>query len=133
MTRIKELGGVVPALEKGYFHREIAETSYRFEMDLAARRRKIVGVNAHETGGKMPKILKIDNAVESKQVRGLKKLRRERDNDKVQASLARLREAASGTENLLPFILESVEAYATVGEVTRALQDVFGEYPVFAG
>jgi methylmalonyl-CoA mutase N-terminal domain/subunit len=133
MTRIKELGGVVPALEKGYFHREIAETSYRFEMDLAARRRKIVGVNAHETGGKMPPILKIDNAVENKQVRALKKLRRERDNGKVQAGLARLREAARGTENLLPFILEAVEAYATVGEVTRALQDVFGEYPVFAG
>jgi methylmalonyl-CoA mutase N-terminal domain/subunit len=77
--------------------------------------------------------LKIYNAVENKQVRALKKLRRERDNGKVQAGLARLREAARGTENLLPFILEAVEAYATVGEVTRALQDVFGEYPVFAG
>ncbi len=133
MTRIQELGGVVPALEKGYFHREIAETSYRFELDLAARRRKIVGVNAHETGGATPPILKIDHAVEKGQVRRLKRLRRERDNGKVVACLKRLREAAKGEANLLPFILESVEAYATVGEVTQALKDVFGEYPVFGG
>jgi methylmalonyl-CoA mutase N-terminal domain/subunit len=133
MRRIKELGGVVPALEKGYFHREIAETSYRFELDLAARRRKIVGVNAHETGGVAPPILKIDHAVEKGQVRRLKTLRRERDNGKVQACLARLREAARSETNLLPLILESVEVYATVGEVTQALKDVFGEYPVFGG
>ena len=101
--------------------------------DLAARRRKIVGVNAHETGGKMPPILKIDNAVETGQVRRLKKLKRERDNAKVQSCLKRLREAAKTETNLLPLILESVEAYATVGEVTQALKDVFGEYPVFGG
>ncbi|MEK7389485.1 MAG: methylmalonyl-CoA mutase family protein [Elusimicrobiota bacterium] len=133
MTRIKELGGVVPALEKGYFHREIAETSYRFEMDLTQRRRKIVGVNEHETGGRPPAILKIDNHVESRQVRGLKALRKQRDNGKVDACLARLRSAAGGSDNLLALILEAVEAYATVGEVTSALKDVFGEYPVFAG
>jgi len=133
MTRIKELGGVVPALEKGYFHREIAETSYRFELDLAARRRKIVGVNTNETAGKVPPILKIDHAVEKGQVRRLKKLRRERDNGKVHACLARLKNAAKTETNLMPLILESVEAYATVGEVTQALKEVFGEYPVFGG
>ena len=133
MTRIKELGGVVPALEKGYFHREIAETSYRFELDQAAKRRKIVGVNTHETSGKVPPILKIDHAVEKGQVRRLKKLKRERDNGKVQSCLARLKGAAKTDTNLMPLILESVEAYATVGEVTQALKDVFGEYPVFGG
>ncbi len=133
MTRIKELGGVVPALEQGYFHREIAETSYRFELDQAAKRRKIVGVNTHATGGKIPPILKIDHAVEKGQVRRLKKLRRERDNGKVQSCLARLKSAAKTETNLMPLILESVEAYATVGEVTQALKDVFGEYPVFGG
>ena len=66
-------------------------------------------------------------------MRALKKLRRERDNGKVQATLTRLRGAAKGSENLLPPILEAVEAYATVGEVTNALKDVFGEYPVFGG
>ncbi|MBI2787201.1 MAG: methylmalonyl-CoA mutase [Elusimicrobia bacterium] len=133
MTRIKELGGVVPALEKGYFHREIAETSYRFELDQAAKRRKIVGVNTHETAGQVPPILKIDHAVEKGQVKRLKKLRAERDNGKVQSCLKRLRETAKTETNLMPLILESVEAYATVGEVTQALKDVFGEYPVFGG
>ena len=133
MTRIRELGGVVPALEKGFFHREIAETSYRFETDLNAGRRKIVGVNAHASCDAKPPILKIDHAVEKRQVAALKKLRRERDNGKVQACLARLREAARGPQNLMPLILESVEAYATVGEVTNALKDEFGEYPVFGG
>jgi methylmalonyl-CoA mutase N-terminal domain/subunit len=80
-----------------------------------------------------PPILKIDPAVEKGQVRRLKKLKRERDNAKVAAALARLRAAAKGSDNLMPLILESVEAYATVGEVTNALKDVFGEYPVFGG
>jgi methylmalonyl-CoA mutase N-terminal domain/subunit len=123
----------VPALEKGFFHREIAETAYRHETDLEAGRRKIVGVNVHSVDGKMPPILKIDVDVEKGQVRRLKKLRRERDNGRVQAALARLRGEAEGDANLMPAILEAVEAYATVGEVTIALKDVFGEYPVFAG
>ena len=133
MDRVKELGGVVPALEKGYFHREIAETSYRFELDLAARRRRIVGVNAHESGHVAPPILKIDHSVERRQVAALKKLKKDRDAAKTEAALKRLKDAARGTDNLLPLILEAVEAYATVGEVTIALKDVFGEYPVFGG
>ncbi len=133
MKRIKEQGGVVPALEKGFFHREIAESAYRFEKELNAKQRRIVGVNTHETPGKVPHLLKIDPSVEKGQVRRLRKLRRERDNGKVQARLARLRDAAKGRDNLLPPILEAVEAYATVGEVTNSLKDVFGEYPVFGG
>jgi methylmalonyl-CoA mutase N-terminal domain/subunit len=133
MRRIKDQGGVVAALEKGFFHREIAETAYRHETDLSSGRRKIVGVNVHAGEHVSPPILKIDPSVEKGQVRRLKKLRRERDNGRVQSTLARLRAAAKGTENLLPLILESVEAYATVGEVTNALKDVFGEYPVFGG
>jgi methylmalonyl-CoA mutase N-terminal domain/subunit len=133
LKRIRELGGVVAALEKGYFHREIAETAYRFETDLNAGRRKIVGVNVHGAATAAPPILKIDHAVEKGQVARLKKLRRERDNGRVQAALARLRTEAKGETNLMPAILEAVEAYATVGEVTNALKDVFGEYPVFGG
>ncbi|MBI3564738.1 MAG: methylmalonyl-CoA mutase, partial [Elusimicrobia bacterium] len=133
MTRIKEQGGVVAALEKGFFHREIADTAYRHEVELSAGRRRIVGVNVHAGEHVSPPILKIDHAVEKGQVRRLKKLRRERDNGRVQAALTRLRGAAKGSENLLPVILEAVEAYATVGEVTNALKDVFGEYPVFGG
>ncbi len=133
MSRIRELGGVVPALEKGFFHREIAETAYRHESDLGASRRQIVGVNIHSSGHVSPPILKIDPAVEKGQVRALKKLKRQRDNRQVEARLEALRTVAKGTKNLLPSILEAVESYATVGEITRALQDVFGEYPVFGG
>jgi len=133
IKRIKELGGVVPALEKGYFHREIAETAYRFERDLASKRRKIVGVNVFQSGAERPEILKIHSAVEKGQVRGLKKLKASRDNAAVAAALERLRQAARGTDNLLPPIIAAVKAYATVGEMTNALQDVFGEYPAFRG
>jgi methylmalonyl-CoA mutase N-terminal domain/subunit len=133
MKKIKDLGGVVPAIEKGYFHREIAETAYRFEVDLGKRRRKIVGVNVHANEGDKPEILKIDNEVEEGQVRALKKLRAERDNAAVEAALAKVRDAARGTDNLLPPIIEAVKTYATVGELTNALKDVFGELPAFRG
>jgi len=133
MTKIKELGGVVPALETGFFHREIAETAYRFEVDLGAKRRKIVGVNVFESGHAAPPILKIDHKVEKGQVAALKKLKKTRDNKKVEACLKRLRDEARGETNLLPAILEAVEAYTTVGEVTSALKTVFGEYPAFSG
>ncbi len=133
LARIRELGGVVPAIEKGYFHREIAETAYRHEMELSSGRRKIVGVNAYAAGAAAPPILKIDHEVERGQVRGLKKLKRGRDSARVEKCLARLRDLARGQTNLMPAILEAVEAYATVGEVTSALKDVFGEYPVFGG
>ena len=133
LARIRELGGVVPAIEKGYFHREIAETAYRHETELSAGRRKIVGVNAYSAGAAAPPILKIDHAVERGQVRALKKLRRDRDGARVTACLKRLCDEARGQTNLMPAILEAVEAYATVGEVTEALKGVFGEYPVFGG
>lgn len=133
MERIKELGGVVPALEKGYFHREIAETAYRFEKDLQGARRKIVGVNTHRADAKAPPILKIHNTVEARQVRALRLLKGRRDNAATAATLTRLREAARGAENLLPPILECVESYATVGEITSALKEIFGEYPIFRG
>ncbi len=133
MRRIQELGGVVPALEKGFFHREIAETAYRHEKEVEAGRRRIVGVNVHAAAGKPPPILKIESHVEAKQVRALKKLKKTRDNAAVARALGRLRSAARGPENLLPPILDCVEAYATVGEVTEALREVFGEYPAFGG
>lgn len=131
MDRIKELGGVVPALEQGYFHREISETAYKFEQELAAGKRKIVGVNVYADKGRLPPILKIESHVEKGQIRSLKKLRRERDNARVKTLLSAVKECARGNANLLPPILEAVESYATVGEITAALKEVFGECPVF--
>jgi len=131
LRRISELGGVVRALEAGYFHKEIAETAYRHERELTAGKRKIVGVNAYKTDAQRPPILKIHSSVERRQKAKLKKLKSGRDNARVAAALARLRDAARGTSNLLPPIMECVKAYATLGESVCALKDVFGEYPVF--
>ena len=133
MKRIDELGGVVPALEKGFFHREIAETAYRYEMDLQSKRRKVVGVNLFESHGRRPKILKIHSTIEKRQVAAIKKLRRERDNARVGRGLAALKDAARGSANVMPPILDCVRAYATLGEITTALGEIFGEYPPLRG
>jgi methylmalonyl-CoA mutase N-terminal domain/subunit len=133
MAKIKELGGVVPALENGFFHREIAETAYRFELDMAAGRRKMVGVNVFAGDSQRPKILEIKNSVEARQIRSLKKIRKERDNARVEKTLSRLKDSARGVDNLLPAVMESVEAYATVGEIVKVLKEVFGECPAFGG
>jgi methylmalonyl-CoA mutase N-terminal domain/subunit len=133
IAEIEGMGGVVPALERGYFHKHIADSAYRYEQDVHSGRRKIVGVNVHATAAERPDILKIGNAVEKRQVKSLKKLRKDRDNAAVEATLARLRDAAKGPANLMPPILDCVRAYATLGEITNALQDVFGEYPAFRG
>jgi len=134
MDRIKEMGGVVPALEHGFFHREISETAYRHEQELHAGRRKIVGVNVHQSRNeKAVPILKIHGSVEQKQIRALKKLKRDRDDAKTQAALKRLADCARTPANVMPAILECVEAYATIGEITSSLKGVFGEYPAFSG
>src|SRR6185503_8771787 len=88
--QIRKLGGVVPALEGGFFHRQLADTAYRFDQDLRRGRRKIVGVNSFVSQEKKVPILKIHGAVERSQIGRLKKLRKERDNDAVQSSLQRL-------------------------------------------
>lgn len=133
MKKIKELGGVVAALENGFFHREIAETAYRFELDMAEGKRKMVGVNAFAADSERPKILEIKNSVEARQVRSLKKLRRERDNSQVEKTLSLLKDSARGTGNLLPAVMEAVESYATVGEIVKVFKEVFGESPMFGG
>lgn len=131
MQKIRELGGVVAAIEKGFFHREIAETAYRFELDMAAGRRKIVGVNAFASKSERPKILEIKNSVEARQISSLKKMKKSRDNSMVRRTLERLKDLASTNANLLPAIMEAVEAYATVGEIVAIFKEVFGECPVF--
>ena len=133
MKRVKELGGVVSALEQGFFHREIADSAYRFEVDLNRKKRRIVGVNVLKTGHERPAILKIHGSVERGQIRALTKLKRDRDNVRVLETLQELREAARGPGNLMPPILACVRAYASVGEVVAALKDVFGEFPPFRG
>jgi len=127
--RVEKLGGVVPAVEKGFFQREIAEAAYKYQKEIDDKRRIIVGVNEYKMDEPIEiPILKMDEKGEERQISRLKKLRKERDNQKVEKNLGRLRRAAEGDENLMPFILDCVHSYATLGETCQVLRDVFGEY-----
>lgn len=127
--RIEELGGVLPAIEKGFFQREIAEAAYRYQQEIDQGVRNIVGVNAYakEEPPAIP-ILEMDPQGLENQVDQLEKLRAERDNARVGQALDRLRIACQGTENTMPHILEAVRAYATLGEITSVMKEVFGTY-----
>jgi methylmalonyl-CoA mutase N-terminal domain/subunit len=127
--RIEHLGGVIPAIEKGFFQREIAESAYRYQKEIDENQRTIVGVNQYQLDEDVSiPILKMDEKGEERQINRLKKLRTERDNITLQHHLEALRKAAEGTENLMPYILACIHSYATLGETTQVLRDVFGEY-----
>ena len=127
--RIDELGGMVPAIEQGYPQREIADSAYRFQREVEAGERNIVGVNylTDETDTGV-RTLYIDEHVAAAQGARLDALRATRDGAAVERTLDRLRHAAIRTDNLMPPLLEAVRAYATVGEMCDALRDVWGEY-----
>ncbi len=127
--KIKALGGVIPAIEKGFFQREIAESAYRYQREIDTHRRTIVGVNEYveDEPIRIP-LLKMDPQGYERQVARLERVRRERDNERVGVTLAALREAAQGTENTMPYILDCVRAYATLGEIMGVFREVFGEY-----
>ncbi len=127
--QIEHLGGVIPAIKAGFFQREIAEAAYRYQKEVDEKRRIIVGVNEYVEDEPLTiPILQLDPEGERRQCDRLRRLREERDNEKVGATLAALREAAHGTENLMPYILDAVRAYATLQEVTDTFRDVFGVY-----
>jgi len=127
--KIDAMGGMVPAIERGYPQREIAESAYRFQQAVERKERIIVGVNEYVAAGEEPiQTLYIDEETAERQVGRLEGLRRERDNGRVARALDALREAAEGTGNLMYPILDAVRAYATVGEMCDALRQVWGEY-----
>ncbi|MDH4197651.1 MAG: methylmalonyl-CoA mutase family protein, partial [Candidatus Aminicenantes bacterium] len=128
--RIDELGGVVPAIEQGFFQREITRAAYEYQMALSRKKKFQVGVNEFanpEEALEIP-ILEIDEAVERDQVASLRRVKAERDNGAVRARLESLTKAADGTENLSPYLLDCARVYATLGEISEALTKVFGEY-----
>jgi methylmalonyl-CoA mutase, N-terminal domain len=134
-ARIDELGGMVEAIRQNFPQREIADASFRFQQELNERRRIVVGVNDLTSEDEEPTpILRIDPALERKQVERLQATRARRDGAAVEAALAELKRAAAGEENLMPPIIEAARALATEGEMISALQEVFGTYtesPVF--
>jgi methylmalonyl-CoA mutase N-terminal domain/subunit len=127
--RIEELGGVLPAIEAGFLQREIAEAAFRYQQEIDREDRYIVGVNAFNDDSPMRiPILDMDPDGHRHQTGRLKQLRESRDNGAVGAALDRLRIACQGTENTMPFILDAVRAYATLGEIVGVMKEVFGTY-----
>jgi methylmalonyl-CoA mutase N-terminal domain/subunit len=128
IQKIDALGGMVPAIERAYPQREIAEAAYRYQVAVDRKEKIIVGVNDYVADEKPIETLQIDEAVAEGQTQRLRKLRAERSNDDVARRLAALRKAAAGAENTMPYIYEAVKAYATLGEICDTLRDVFGVY-----
>jgi methylmalonyl-CoA mutase, N-terminal domain len=129
LDRIDEIGGAVEAIEKGYIQKEIQASAYRYQKEIEAQERIVVGVNRFTSSGEQPiDLLKMDPATSQRQVERLKEVRLSRNQAKVSESLQDLRKAAQTKENLMPYILRSVKAYATLGEICGVLRDVFGEY-----
>src|SRR3954465_5786879 len=135
-ARIDELGGMVEAVKQNFPQREIADASYELQGEIDAGRRIVVGVNDFTEGDDDTwPILHIDSALERKQIGRVQAVRAQRDAERVERELARLREAASKDgENLMPHLLDAARAHCTEGEIVHALQDVWGDYretPVF--
>jgi len=128
-AKIDALGGVIPAMEAGFFHREISDSAYRYQQEIDSKKRIVVGVNEYVMDEPITiPILEMNKEGEKRQLERLSRLCRERDNEMVSTRLEALRQAAQGNENLMPYILEAVSAYATLGEVCGVLRKVFGEY-----
>jgi methylmalonyl-CoA mutase, N-terminal domain len=128
IRRIDAMGGMIPAIEAGFPQAEIAAASYRYQREVEAGERVIVGVNRFQSGDEPIELLQIDEAAAQHQSEKLGRLRQRRDNALVVRSLDALKRAAEGTENSMPFLLDAVRAYATLGEICDALRAVFGSY-----
>jgi len=130
IQRIDDMGGMLKAIEMGFVQREIQESAYKYQKSIEKQDQIIVGVNkfqVEEHGGDVD-LLRIDEQVEKGQVAKLKQVKEERDNEAVRFRLTELKTAAEGTENLVPKILDAVKVYASLGEISNVLRDVYGEY-----
>jgi len=129
IEKIDEMGGSPEAIEKGYIQKEIQDSAFKFQREIEEEKRIVVGLNRFQTEEeKITDLLRVNPAVQVAQIEKLQKVRSERDGDKVEKSLAAIKKAAQGNDNLMPFILDSVKAYATLGEICGVLKEVYGEY-----
>ena len=129
INKIDEMGGMIEAIEKGYVQREIQKEAYRFQKEMENGDRIVVGMNKYQIQEEPPKnLLKIDPIIQKNQIEKLNKLKEMRDNKLVVKSLNELKKAAQGKENLMPYIINSVKVYSTLGEITNVLKEIFGEY-----
>ncbi|HQQ55291.1 MAG TPA: methylmalonyl-CoA mutase family protein, partial [Mesotoga sp.] len=129
LQKIDDLGGMVKAVQEGYIQKEILNTAYNYQLKVEREEQVIVGVNQYLSDENLKKdILKIDPVIEEKQRNKLAALKRRRNSQVVEEALKELKKAALGSENLFPIILNAVKSYATLGEISNTLRDVFGEY-----
>jgi len=129
ITEIDHMGGALKAIEKGYIQREIAQSAYSYQRAVDSGEQVIVGVNRFTSEEKSDtEVLEIGAEVEKKQVARLEKLKRERDDERVGQVLDKIRDIARSDKNVMPVLIEAVKAYATIGEISDVLRDVFGEY-----
>jgi len=129
IRQIDEMSGMIPAIERGFPQTEIANASYEFQHSVELGESVIVGVNKFTEKDEKPiELLQIDATAERRQIEKLREVRRKRSASDVEKALASLKKAAEGTDNTMPFILDAVRAYATVGEIAGALGEVFGTY-----
>ena len=129
IEKIDAKGGMIKCIEDGYINQEIEEASYKYQLEVETKQRIIVGVNEYTTDQDDPvDILKINPQIEMIQKKKLDHLRKSRDNKKVNQGLSKLENAARTGENLMPYIVRSVRDYATIGEMTNALQKIYTRY-----
>jgi methylmalonyl-CoA mutase N-terminal domain/subunit len=120
---------MVACIERGLIQGWISESAFRWQKEVDAGERTIVGVNKYAGAPAKPqKLFSVDPKLADRQIERLARVKKERDAARVADALARLKAAAGGTDNLMPLILEAAEAYATVGEITGVLREVFGEF-----
>jgi methylmalonyl-CoA mutase N-terminal domain/subunit len=127
--RVADLGGVLPAIQRGFFQTEIADSAYRYQREIDGEIRRIVGVNAYAEDKPLTiPLLEMDPQGYERQASRLASIRKSRDNARLGQTLDRLRLACQGTENSMPYILDAVRAYATLGEIINVMRGVFGKY-----
>ncbi len=129
LKKIDKMGGSLAGIEQGFFQSEIRQNAYRLKQEIDKSDRIIVGVNKFTDAVEQKhEIMKIDNSIQDKQMQNLRELRTTRDNKKAESMLSKMKSAAEKEENLMPYILESVRNYATLGEISNTFRDVFGMY-----
>ena len=130
IDKIDRMGGAVAAIEQGYMQQEMAAHAYEYQHEVELGKRTVIGVNKFNDSKKIAEqdVLTADLSVGERQIARLEKMKAVRDNEAVKAALEKLREAAKGTENLMPYLIDAVKTYATLGEICGVLREEFGEY-----
>lgn len=130
IDKIDRMGGAVAAIEQGYMQQEMAAHAYEYQHEVELGKRTVIGVNKFNDSKKLAEqdVLTADLSVGERQIARLEKMKAARDNEAVKAALKKLRQAAKGTENLIPYLIDAVKTYATLGEICGVLREEFGEY-----